>query len=515
MKQEDKLYDFIVIGSGMGGLVCANILAKSGFSVLVLEKNQQIGGSLQIFSRDKCIFDTGVHYIGSLDQGEYLDRVFSYLGIMEKLELKKLDENQFDSIRFSGNKSFPLGQGYKKFSQQLIEAFPQEEDGIKSFCKKVKEICTYFPLYNLKGPSEKNYLNDPGVLELDAWDYISSITTNQELRAVLLGNGPLYAGERHITPFYVVALITNSYIKGSYKIVNGGGQLTKALLSKLRENGGDLLKRQNVISAEYNENKILSVLTDKSAKFQAKNFISNAHPLATIKIFGKEKFRPAYRRRIEKLKNTISSFSVYISLKENSFKYFNYNIYDYFVAIDKVWDVTNYDKNTWPQVMFTCTPIKKGQNEFADSLSVLAYMNFDEVSKWKETNNTVACVGDRGKEYEQFKKRKEEQVIARLEERFPNIRSLIKNVYSSTPLTYKDYIGTEDGSLYGIKKDVNNSTASIINSRTKIPNLYLTGQNIVFHGILGTTIGAMVTCFNFVDQEKLISDINTKYDEQI
>jgi all-trans-retinol 13,14-reductase len=81
------------------------------------------------------------------------------------------------------------------------------------------------------------------------------------------------------------------------------------------------------------------------------------------------------------------------------------------------------------------------------------------------------------------------------------------NVYSSTPLTYKDYIGTPEGSLYGIMKDYNNPIATTINTKTRISNLYLTGQNIIFHGILGATIGAFVTCFNFIDPEETIKKI--------
>lgn len=85
-------FDFVIIGSGMGGLTSALILAKKGYKVLVLEKNPQVGGALQVFSRDKCIFDTGVHYIGGLDKGENLYQLFKYLGIYDDLRLKSLDE---------------------------------------------------------------------------------------------------------------------------------------------------------------------------------------------------------------------------------------------------------------------------------------------------------------------------------------------------------------------------------------------------------------------------------------
>jgi all-trans-retinol 13,14-reductase len=69
-------YDTIIIGSGIGGLVCANILALEGHKVCVLEKNKQIGGALQTYTRDKVIFDSGVHYIGGLDKGQNLYQVF-------------------------------------------------------------------------------------------------------------------------------------------------------------------------------------------------------------------------------------------------------------------------------------------------------------------------------------------------------------------------------------------------------------------------------------------------------
>jgi phytoene dehydrogenase-like protein len=63
----------------------------------VLEKNNQYGGNLQTFSRDKLIFDTGVHYLGGLSKGRILT-VFSYLEIMDELQLHKMDEDGYDRI---------------------------------------------------------------------------------------------------------------------------------------------------------------------------------------------------------------------------------------------------------------------------------------------------------------------------------------------------------------------------------------------------------------------------------
>ncbi len=502
-----KNYDFIVVGSGMGGLVSAVLLSMEGHSVLVLEKNHQIGGSLQVFSRDKCVFDTGVHYIGSLDEGENLYQIFKYLGIINDLKLHRLDEDGFDVFRFPDGKEYKHGQGYDKFKEILKTDFPKEEKAIDLFCEKIQDVCLAFPLYNLEEDSASNYLENPDMLSENAWEYVQSITNDKKLQTILTANGPLYAAERTKTPLYVLALITNSYIKGSYRLVNGGSQIAKLLTKKLHQFGGEILKHQEVIEATYENDQIVSVKTKSGQEFFGKNFISNLHPKVSIKLFGENRFRAVYKNRINKLKNTIASFTVYISLKENSFPYYNCNFYDY--KTYDVWDIVEYDKQIWPEAMFSCTPVPAKNKEFAESIAVMVYMDYKEVEKWGDSFNTISNKTQRDEEYEAFKREKEAIIIENLEQRFPGLKKSIKNVYSSTPLTYRDYIGNEDGSLYGILKDSNNILNSTINAKTKIPNLYLTGQNIIFHGILGATIGALVTCFNFIDNKKLLEKIKS------
>jgi all-trans-retinol 13,14-reductase len=502
MTETQKEYDFVVVGSGIGGLVSAVLLALEGYSVAVLEKNHQIGGSLQVFSRDKRIFDTGVHYIGSLDEGENLYSIFKYLGIMDDLSIKRLDDDCFDLIHFPDGTTYKHGQGYEKFKAGLYASFPDEKTGIDAFCDKVMEICDFFPLYNLEDEdaSSKSYVSNPEILSISAWKFVESITSNKRLQSVLLGNGLLYAGDRKTTPMYVVALIMNSYLKGSYRMVNGGSQIAKLLTKKIHQLGGDVIKHQDVVSATYDDKDVMSVKTKSGNEFFGKNFISNTHPSRTVQIFGESHFRAAYRHRLDKLSNTVSSFMLYLSFDKDVFPYMNYNMYSY--AKEEVWDTVDYKDNEWPEALFICTPASKNQGEFADSMSVMAYMDYSEVEKWSGTFNTIAESGERGESYEEFKRRNEEQIIQRLEKIFPDIRKAIRGVYSSTPLTYKDYIGTEDGALYGILKDYNNIMLSKINAKTRVPNLYQTGQNIVFHGILGSTIGALVTCFNFIDSKK-------------
>jgi len=151
--------------------------------------------------------------------------------------------------------------------------------------------------------------------------------------------------------------------------------------------------------------------------------------------------------------------------------------------------------------------VRKNQNEWGDQLTAITYMHYDEVKQWEDTFNTVANKNDRGQTYEQFKEEKTEALLKELEKKFPNIRECIQSVYTSTPLSYRDYIGCNRGSMYGYVKDVNNPLLSFISPRTKIPNLYFTGQSLNMHGILGVTISGVVTCSEILGGEYLVNKI--------
>jgi len=498
-------FDFVIIGSGLGGLCCAYMLASEGLKVCVLEKNHQIGGTLQVFSRDKAILDTGVHYIGSLDKGETLDRIFRYFGIRDDLKLQRLDSNGFDIIRFDDGSEYPYGQGYEQFRNNLATQFPDDIQAIDQYLEVIQNICRDFPLYNLE---ETDYDgSEYPHMKIAASDYIAGLTTNKRLQNVLAGtNSFLYAGIAGVTPLHVHALIQNSYLKGAYRLVDGGSQLAILLSRSIRKKGGIIRKRCKVTGATFHENgSIISVLLDSGEEVRGKQFISNLHPLATINIFGEERFMKMYTKRVKQLKNSISCFMTHLIFHERSFEYLNHNIYQY--HNEDVWKGTNYTEKVWPEQYFISTPAVSKDQQYAESMSVMAFMKAEETDAWATTFNTRTTSSSRGESYELFKKEKEEKVLKRLESVFPGIREKVKSIYSVTPLTWRDYLGTPDGSMYGIIKSAENPLKSFINTKTHIPNLSLTGQNIILHGILGVAIGAIVTCAPFIGKDTILKKI--------
>ncbi|WP_104734949.1 phytoene desaturase family protein [Hanstruepera ponticola] len=500
-------YDVVIVGSGLGGLVSAIILAKEGYSVCVLEKNQQFGGNLQTFVRNKTIFDTGVHYIGGLSEGQNLYQYFKYLDILKGLNLKKLDENGFDIITFEGDdKEYKHAQGYDNFERVLIEEFPDEAKAIKTYCAKLQETCNKFPLYSLK--KGKPYYDDAEIFQLQAKSYIDSLTDNEKLRAVLAGSNYLYAGDSERTPFYVHALSVNSYIESAYRCINGGSQITKLLIKKLKEHGGETYKRHEVIRFGYDDDskKLTSAICANGKEIHGDIFISNIEPKLTLKFVGKDKFKKSYTNRVDQIESTIAAFSLYLVLKPGTFKYQNKNFY-HFKYPDRIWDAQDYTEETWPEGYMMSMGIKKDMEEYGDNITVMTYMRYEEMAPWIDTFNTAANKNERGQTYEDFKAEKAEKLIDELEKKFPNIRDCIQEIYTSTPLSYRDYIASNNGSMYGYVKDVNRPMQSFISPKTKIPNLMFTGQSINMHGILGVTISAIITCSEIVGKDYLLDKI--------
>jgi all-trans-retinol 13,14-reductase len=178
----------------------------------------------------------------------------------------------------------------------------------------------------------------------------------------------------------------------------------------------------------------------------------------------------------------------------------NYNFYHY--NQDNVWIASDYQPERWPQhYLFMHTATSHG-DQYAESGSVITYMDYNELRQWENS-----FTGNREETYNAFKIKKAEALLDSMEQQFPGLRSCVEAYYTSTPLTWRDYTGTRAGSAYGLMKDYNRPLESIILPRTKVPNVFLTGQNTNVHGILGVTISSVVTCSELIDSHYLIKKI--------
>ncbi|MBP7256287.1 MAG: NAD(P)/FAD-dependent oxidoreductase [Chitinophagales bacterium] len=498
-----KKIDIVIIGSGIGGLVSGAILAKEGFKVTVLEKNRQVGGCLQIFVREKHIFNSSVHYIGGLEKGQNLYRIFNYLGIMNNLTIEKLDVSASERIIFHGEeKEYLIAQGYPNFVKSLINDFPDEEIAIKNYAAEMELIAKKFSIFEF---NNTDIFEKSKYLTIDTKAYLDTLFKNEKLKSIIVGNNMVYAGIAGKTPLFVHALVINSYIESAWIFAKGSSQIAKLLTKVITENGGAVRRNVKVAKIVEKEGQIKFVKTDTGEIINGDYFFSNIHPLQTIEMVESTLIRNLYKNRIKTLENSVSVFCLNIIFKPHSFKYTNSN-YCCFLT-ENVWDTMDYKKEEWPlSYSFFQTKSTKSPN-FAESATIMAYMKYDEVKKWENTHNVVNSPTERGEDYEMFKKQKANKLIEIVSIKFPNLQDSIKSIYTSTPLTFKDYMGTDDGSIYGIVKDYKAPLQNMISSRTKINNLFLVGQNLALHGVHGVAMSAVISCGNIVDTTSLINKI--------
>ena len=511
MRRYDSKYDVVIIGSGLGGLLTALILAEEGKKVCVLEKNAQIGGTLQTFYHDKVKFDTGVHYIGGLEKGQPLYPYFKYFGILDNMEFEKMEKDGFDIIRFGDDPmDYPIAQGYENFVNQLAKIFPEERKGIQLYVDKVREVCSYFSFYNLGSDSDIHKEMDQ--YAIGAKTVIENCVTNKKLQQILAANNMLYAGEGNTAPFYIHALINNSYIESSYRIIGGGSKISKFLEKRLKKLGTTLLRNHEVVRFIQNEKTIEGVHVKGKNDIYADMFVSNIHPVQTFDMVDTTSIRKSYINRMKLIENTCSAFILYLKLKPKTLSYKSVNFYHF--DKEEVWDLTNYKPENWGRDFAIYSSPFVDDRAYTESMIVIAYMRTEEVQQWEDSYHTITENPEgRGETYEEFKAQKSKILLGYLNERYPHVVDAIDSYTSSTPLTLRDYVGA-DGSLYGIKRDFNSPLKSYINTKTKFNNLYLTGQNLVMHGVLGVTIGAMVTCSEILGKEYLVKKVMNTLKEE-
>ncbi len=490
--------EVIIIGSGLGGLTTGVILAKNGYQVTVLEQGVQIGGCLQCFKRRGGKFETGMHFIGSAAEGQTLNLLMRYLEIDREVQLSQLDPEGYDVVALGGKK-YKFASGKEAFIRQMTEYFPSQRANLEKYFQLVEKVANASSLHSLKHAETDSVVNTEFQLR-SINEVIDEVISDPLLAKVLVGNLPLYAAEKDKTPFATHAFILDFYNQSAFRVKGGSDTVATALVHTIERYGGEVLARKKVTRIICDDTHAVAVEVNGEEQLPCDYVVSDAHPMRTLELLDTKLIRPAFRKRINQIPQTVGGFSVYLRFKENTVPYQNYNYYAY--EAETPWDCEKYTDSSWPKGFLYMHFCPEQDTEFASTGVIISYMQMSDVEKWKGTS-----IGRRGQDYEDFKRSKAEKLLAVLEKHFPGIRENIEEYYTSTPLTYLDYTGTEGGSMYGNAKDIHMGAAYRVPQRTKVPNVYLTGQNINSHGMLGVLVGTIVTCSEFLSAETIYQQI--------
>ncbi|MCG8697937.1 MAG: NAD(P)/FAD-dependent oxidoreductase, partial [Bacteroidales bacterium] len=499
IRMRDCEFDVVIIGSGIGGLACGNILSNFGYNVCVIEKHFQIGGCLQTFRRNGELFDTGIHYIGSMNEGQVLNRILKYLKVTDTVAFHKLDEEGFDVIHY-GDKEYQFAMGLDNFAEKMSTYFPNEAGEIKNYVNYVRNTCDQLPLLNLSSdkPEETAIYN---LISNSSFDKIKKITPNKNLQQVLTALNCLHGGRKNETSHYMHSVINKHYIEGAYKIVGGSHQVAMVMGRNIKNNGGRIVIKKEVTKLHVDDKgSIKCAETDDGTKFFAKKFISAIHPVHTLNLVGREHFRKSYWNKIHNLKNSPSFFDVYIILKDNQVPYINHNIYKFYS--EDSWAVDQLDHHDQIRDWILYPHLSKPGQKYIKSLSLIKIMKYDFWKKWENT-----FIDNRGAEYEELKQKIAESMIQDVDEVMPGFKAAVESYFTATPLTLRDYTGSPEGGMYGVSRNCQKALESYIFPRTKIDNLFLSGQNLNLHGMLGVFINALATCGEFIGLEELLKEL--------
>ena len=258
----------------------------------------------------------------------------------------------------------------------------------------------------------------------------------------------------------------------------------------IEKGGGKVLANEEVVKLNVDNHLVTDVLTKNGNAYKADSYISDIHPDVLLKVISDDAFPTAFKKRIHSIPESTSSFKVYIKFKDKAFSYINHPCY----IID--------NQGEWPNKFMYVTPPVEGQGEFAQSMIAICMMDFSEVRQWEDTTT-----GHRGAEYENWKAKMTEKVLARIEKIYPDFRSGIEFSFASSPLTIRDFYGNRFGSNYGFQKDSNDLMLSQMSVFTKVKNLYLTGQNVNIHGFCGVSITAIETAEALVGHNEIVKKI--------
>ena len=483
-------YDAVIIGSGLGGLECAHILSKAGMSVLLLERGTQAGGCLQSYRRHGLAFDTGFHYVGGLDKGQSLHSAFRHLGLL-RLPWQRLD-NHFDRVTI-GNQTFNFAQGYDAFVETLTVAFPAERDALNKYADMLKQCGEQqFDALNPQ-TGESSVLSR--LFETSAYQYLTETFHDPLLINVLCGTSLKMELRKESLPLFTFAHGNGSFIESSWRLKGDGSLIINSLADGIRMHGGEIICNAEVRELVEKDGKLVHAVSSNGEIYEGTIFISNIHPAVTCNLVKQSsRMKKVYRSRITHLENTFGMFTVSLRIKPQTLRYFNWNQYIY--KEPDVW-AFHLKNNPVSGVLVSCR-IPEDGSKYVQQVDLLTPMNWSECEQWSHTE-----VGRRGEDYKAMKKRVADECITLAERFIPGLRDRITGCYTSTPLTYRNYTLTPEGSAYGLRKDFRNPMITLLSPRTPIPNLLLTGQNLMLHGLHGVTMTALFTCAEVLGKESI------------
>ncbi len=439
-------YDVIVVGSGLGGLTAANIMARNGHRVLLAEQHFQLGGLATYFRRKHHIFDVALHGFPIGMQKSFR----KYWGKPFAERIAQVRKIVFDNPQFHLTTTFDT----EDFTRHLVETFKVPKERVDGFFAELKAMNYYDDQSETtRGLFQRHFPDRP-----DVWRLL--------MEPITYANGSTLD-----EPAISYGIVFGNFMsKGVYTFIGGTDLMLDMMAEELRANGVDIQTRALVEKILVDGGKVRGAVVN-GQEIAAKVVISNGSLLNTVQdLVGEEHFAAEYLAGFRKVKVSNSSSQVYLGIRPG----------------EKLEDIGD--------LLFTSTcPVFDSAAICAKQVTSRTYsVYYPSIRPGTDKYTIVASMNGwyddwAGYTREEYKAAKEaliEDTLNALEKYVPNIRAICDYTEAATPKTFQRYTLHRQGASFGTKFD---GLRYSMNLHEQIAGLFHTGSvGIIMSGWLGT-----------------------------
>jgi len=463
----------LVIGSGIGGLSAAILLAKLNYQVTVLEGKEQPGGLMRGYYRQGVECPVGIHYMGALGPGEPLRRMFDFLGVGAEIPFERMGlGGAIDRYLFKDSFSFSLPEGIDAFEEQLRLAFPDEQRQISAVMVGLRDVAARMSGLDVICAAD-GLLFDLQYFEA-LEERLIRLGCSPGLRAVLGVATTLMDIPPAECPVFYHHMALASLLFSSWRLACDGAHMAQVFVNRLQELGGTLLSGDPVMGIGIREKSLSGVILQSGRVLEAPLVVAAVHPRILLNLLPEQNVRPGYRERILGLKDTEGVFAVNMGVDARRHPPWPHNVYQL---------QTDAAGNAREGAFYQ---LRRGSGE-TNLLTLMTHSPSEEWRRWEGTKS-----GQRGKDYEEAKDRKAEAMVEEVA-RFCGPFFGLKRLDVYTPLTLRDLGNMPNGSAYGVRRSTRQLLPLVSLQRPIAGGLYPAGQSAWAPGIIGTVMGSFQT----------------------
>ncbi|MDD5584236.1 MAG: NAD(P)/FAD-dependent oxidoreductase [Candidatus Omnitrophica bacterium] len=469
-------YDAAVIGSGVGGLICAFQLARQGKSVVLCEAQAVPGGYATTFTRNGFIFESAVHCVDDLGKDGDIRNFLEETGLIDKITLLEL--KNFARTVYPEH-DFIVDFKRENFIDFLRVHFPHEQENIDAVFKTTDRFYAQFDRFVESSlPDWLESLLIPflcpsfiGVSRVTVQQFFAKYFKDEKLIA-LFGDLWHFLGlpPSRLSMFFFLLAFRGYYANPTAYVKGGFCKLFKVLVEELKNSGATVHFNTAVRKIVTSKGKkVIGIETDKGEIIKAKAIVSNANAIDTLtRLLDDDRVRKEYALEFSSMEKSLSGVQVYLGLKVPAKNLgmttpmlFSSSTYDhdanfsYIVCGD--YDRCFFEMVDHSQIDSSLAPAGKG---------TLTIMVLDLYKNWRDLSR---------EEYREKKQAIAQKLIRRAEKYLPGLSEVIEVMEVATPRTMQRYTASPEGAIYGFAPTVSQSGMNRLPQTTKVKGLFLTG----------------------------------------